>query len=675
MYHSSSFRVSNAPPKNLQILLVNAILNNKQYLLEVSYWITISELKRKIEKSFGIPVANQRLFFKAQELTQNNFSMISFGGQKKIKIILRPTPNLENSLGLVKRYETLPKTPVIDELLFWTQEGFNLGLIPKLTFEGTSGTYFLHNKFRKKIGVFKPFDEEPMTPNNPKGYPGKMGSNAFKPGILSGESAVREVAVYLLDQCNLKYSAGVPPTTFVEIIHPYFTNRDMKEKEITTNPNMQASHFLQFTNGAKKIIIKHGSLQQFVQGAEEASDFAPTKFPDDEVRKIAILDLRILNCDRNEGNILVKRGNNKELQLIPIDHGLCFPDSFEANIYDIIWMEWPHVHKPWTLTELDFIRKIDPKADIEKLTKHFKFRDICLRNFRIAETVLKKFALAGLTIHEIGTFMYRDDPEIESPIEAIIKETEEFVETMRSSRVKDIFTRLAQLSPRKKKPVTGFTIEKNKPKELIFDPLVEAYDSLRTRSYSHEVDQIESLPQNMLKSILEASETESDTKLFTIPELGRHMSEVKSLQRLYPQTQLKKNSSVLLSLSSQEIKSESETAFSEEEREEDDEEQNICKELSAPTILKRSSSIPSVQTKLFFPGGTPKNGKKENSPLLIKQKKKKERTVHYAEKETPLYKDELFFKYFDAFLNQKLEIILKTKNAIPTRGRFLSDYQ
>jgi len=80
--------------------------------------------------------------------------MISFGGQKKIKIILRPTPNLENSLGLVKRYETLAKTPVIDDLLFLAQEGFNLGLIPKLTFEGTSGTYFLQNKYRKKIVRF-----------------------------------------------------------------------------------------------------------------------------------------------------------------------------------------------------------------------------------------------------------------------------------------------------------------------------------------------------------------------------------------------------------------------------------------------------------------------------------------------------------------------------------------
>jgi len=49
-------------------------------------------------------------------------------------------------------------------------------------------------------------------------------------------------------------------------------------------------------------------------------------------------------------------------------------------------MEWPHVHKPWTLTELDFIRKIDPKADIEKLAKHFKFRDVF--NFFINNTNL-----------------------------------------------------------------------------------------------------------------------------------------------------------------------------------------------------------------------------------------------------------------------------------------------
>lgn len=60
-----------------------------------------------------------------------------------------------------------------------------------------------------------------------------------------------------------------------------------------------------------------------------------------DVRKIAILDIRILNCDRNEENILVRKvavanvakrdspnkGKNYELEMIPIDHGLSFPDK------------------------------------------------------------------------------------------------------------------------------------------------------------------------------------------------------------------------------------------------------------------------------------------------------------------------------------------------------------
>jgi len=77
--------------------------------------------------------------------------MIHFGGKKKIKIILRPTPTLENTLGIIKKYEILPKSKTLENLLFGIQEGFNLGLIPKLTFDGTSGTYFLRNKYRKNI--------------------------------------------------------------------------------------------------------------------------------------------------------------------------------------------------------------------------------------------------------------------------------------------------------------------------------------------------------------------------------------------------------------------------------------------------------------------------------------------------------------------------------------------
>ena len=64
------------------------------------------------------------------------------------------------------------------------------------------------------------------------------------------------------------------------------------------------------------------------------------------------------------------------LNLIPIDHGLSFPDCFQACTYDVVWMEWPQTKKKWLPLELDYISKINPKADVEKLSKHFKFRDV-----------------------------------------------------------------------------------------------------------------------------------------------------------------------------------------------------------------------------------------------------------------------------------------------------------
>ena len=57
--------------------------------------------------------------------------------------------------------------------------------------EGTSGTYFLDNHLKKKVAIFKPFDEEPYAPNNPRNYVGKLGDVGIRKGILSGESATR----------------------------------------------------------------------------------------------------------------------------------------------------------------------------------------------------------------------------------------------------------------------------------------------------------------------------------------------------------------------------------------------------------------------------------------------------------------------------------------------------
>ena len=52
-------------------------------------------------------------------------------------------------------------------------------------------------------------------------------------------------------------------------------------------------------------MLKIGSLQGFVENEGPIENFSSDLFSEDEIHKIAILDLRMLNLDRNECNILV----------------------------------------------------------------------------------------------------------------------------------------------------------------------------------------------------------------------------------------------------------------------------------------------------------------------------------------------------------------------------------
>lgn len=48
------------------------------------------------------------------------------------------------------------------------------------------------------------------------------------------------------------------------------------------------------------------------------------------MHKIGILDFRILNLDRNEANILVRKKKVQKsyyYELLPVDHGMSFPDT------------------------------------------------------------------------------------------------------------------------------------------------------------------------------------------------------------------------------------------------------------------------------------------------------------------------------------------------------------
>lgn len=65
---------------------------------------------------------------------------------------------------------------------------------PEAATEGLGGTYFFANEAGQKIAIMKPCDEEPLAPNNPKGFVGRqLGEPGLKPTVRVGEAASREV--------------------------------------------------------------------------------------------------------------------------------------------------------------------------------------------------------------------------------------------------------------------------------------------------------------------------------------------------------------------------------------------------------------------------------------------------------------------------------------------------
>ncbi len=102
--------------------------------------------------------------------------------------------------------------------------------------------------------------------------------------------------------------------------------------------------------------LLHGALlQEYVNHDCDTSEMGASRFAARDVHRIGILDIRIWNTDRHAGNILVRRRRESslglsglakldfsQLELVPIDHGFCLPESLEPPYFE--WLHWPQVH-------------------------------------------------------------------------------------------------------------------------------------------------------------------------------------------------------------------------------------------------------------------------------------------------------------------------------------------
>jgi hypothetical protein len=143
--------------------------------------------------------------------------------------------------------------------------------------------------------------------------------------------------------------------------------------------------------------VKIGSLQQFIKSEGPVENFSSDLFSKDEVHKIAVLDLRLMNLDRNACNILVQKKDD-EYRLVPIDHGLTIPDSLAVSSYDLAWLSFGQAEEAFSQRTLDYIQSLDIEADINLLESSFKIRPECLRNIKISSMLLQRGAARGLTL-------------------------------------------------------------------------------------------------------------------------------------------------------------------------------------------------------------------------------------------------------------------------------------
>lgn len=253
-------------------------------------------------------------------------------------------------------------------------------LAPSLCPEGVGGTYFIPGCDGKPISIFKPVDEEPGAPFNPK----KL---VEKPLLPPGGGAIRELAAFFLDQSF----AGVPETHLMHACHPSFSG----------------SH------------IKFGSLQRYVRNMGTSASRGASHFLVEDVHRIGILDIRLYNLDRTCDNMLVVKDENADvLRLVPIDHTYCLPESLGDAFYD--WHYWKQASQPFSQESLAYIESLDIERDAALLRNLDQLSEKSIDIMKLMTCILKKGAAAGLVLSQIASLISRRIPSELSPLEILI---------------------------------------------------------------------------------------------------------------------------------------------------------------------------------------------------------------------------------------------------------------
>lgn len=401
------------------------------FRLNVHWYSTIKDIKDQLHRLTNEPPSRQHIYFSTNptELKRSSLTLHDIGVERGgcLRVAIDYNTRLSFSLTPIKNVRMDDsQSKMIDAVINGLKR--NKDPTPTDEFEGTGGVYFLRSSNGAYCAVFKPFDEEQGMPNNPKDHAGTgvcgLGLREF---FLPGQGCFRELAAYIMDYQNF---CKVPTTTLVNCEHPCFHYPSKTIKGAKGDP-----------------FPKLGSLQHFVRNGELFEDIGPSLLSDFEVQKIAMFDIRILNCDRNAANILAVAAHDShsgsesegedmvfdheehhskvEYELIPIDHGYCMPPKLCIYEWDWVWLSYPQVSRPVTPELKAYINSIDIAALLTSLKEQVNISEDCLYLLEITHNLLRQGVNAGLTLKEIAQIIVRANEEDPSRLETALASVED----------------------------------------------------------------------------------------------------------------------------------------------------------------------------------------------------------------------------------------------------------
>ena len=257
------------------------------YRLDVRCFTSIKDIKDQLQREYSFPISRIQLYYPpsskclGNQTTLHDLDIKQAGHVLRLALVFTTNPQF-----MLEPTKDMCLDELNEEMIRDVRTGLRAGHQPAKTdmLDCTGGVYFMKGGSNTPAAVFKPSDEEQGMPNNPKGHAGN-GEYGLRSYFKPGEGHIRECAAYILDYQNFCH---VPETAVVHIEH-------------------DALNYPRNSKGQMKMYPKLGSLQRFVPAGDTFEDIGHSLVGVLELQKIALLDMRLLNCDRNASNMLAIR--------------------------------------------------------------------------------------------------------------------------------------------------------------------------------------------------------------------------------------------------------------------------------------------------------------------------------------------------------------------------------